>query len=106
MRSHISTLAIAVLILTFGAGVTSLARPKIISLPAETAALKDTSEVGYQLTANICAACHSVDYIAMQPRGKGKDFWSGEVTKMVNVYGATVEDSARPAIIEYLARNY
>jgi mono/diheme cytochrome c family protein len=106
MRSNISTLAVAALVLTCAAGATSLARPKAISLPAETAALKETSEDGYQLTANICAACHSVDYIAMQPRGKGKDFWSAEVTKMVNVYGATVEESARPAIIEYLARNY
>ena len=101
-----STLTVTALMLTLGAGAVSLARPKIISLPAETAALKETSEPGYQLAANACAACHSVDYIAMQPRGKGKEFWSSEVMKMINVYGATVEEAARPAIIDYLARNY
>ena len=106
MRLPISTLAVTVLMLALGAGATSLARPKIVSLPAETAALNQTSEPGYQLTANSCAVCHSVDYIAMQPRGKGKEFWSSEVMKMVNVYGATVEEGARPAIIDYLARNY
>ena len=106
MRLDISALAVTALMFTLGAGATSLAKPKIISLPAETAMLKETSDPGYQLTANTCAACHSVDYIAMQPRGKGKEFWSGEVMKMVNVYGATVEEAARPAIVDYLARNY
>ena len=106
MRLDMSTLAAAALIFTLGAGATSLAKPKVISLPAETAALKETAEPGYRLTANSCAACHSVDYIAMQPRGKGKEFWSAEVMKMVKVYGATVEEAARPAIIDYLARNY
>ena len=106
MRLGMSNLAVIALMLTLGAGATSLARPKIISVPTETAALKETSEPGYQLAANACGACHSVDYIAMQPRGKGKEFWSGEVMKMVNVYGATVDESARPAIIDYLARNY
>jgi sulfite dehydrogenase (cytochrome) subunit B len=106
MRLGMSNLALTALMLTLGAEPKSLATPKIISLPAETAALKETSEPGYQLTANACAACHSVDYIVIQPRGKGKEFWSGEVMKMVNVYGATVEESDRPAIIDYLARNY
>ena len=106
MRVSMSNLAVTALMLMLGAGTISQARPKVISLPAETAALKETSEPGYQLAANACTACHSVDYIAMQPRGKGKEFWTSEVMKMVNVYGATVEESARPAIIDYLARNY
>jgi mono/diheme cytochrome c family protein len=89
-----------------GAGAASLAKPKFITLPPETAALKKTSEPGFELTANTCTVCHSVDYIAMQPRGQGKDFWTGEVTKMVNVYGATVQDAERPAIVDYLAHNY
>ena len=106
MRSDIPTLAVTTLILTLCAEAASLAKPKIIILPPETAALKETSEPGYELTANTCMVCHSVDYIATQPRGKGKDFWTVEVTKMVNVYGATVQDAERPAIIDYLAHNY
>ena len=106
MRSDIRTLAATALILTLGAGAASLAKPKTITLPPETAALKETSEPGFELTSNACTVCHSVDYIAMQPRGQGKDFWTGEVTKMVNVYGATVQDAERPAIVDYLTHNY
>jgi cytochrome c5 len=106
MRWHTLTLAVTALILTLGAGAASLAKPKTITLPPETAALKETSEPGYELAANTCMACHSVDYIAMQPRAKGKEFWAAEVTKMVNVYGAKVSDADRPAIIDYLAHNY
>ncbi len=106
MRRDILTLAVTALILTLGAGAASLAKPKIIALPPETAALKETPEPGYELATNSCMTCHSVDYIAMQPRAKGKEFWAAEVTKMVNVYGATVSDADRPAIIDYLAHNY
>jgi mono/diheme cytochrome c family protein len=106
MRSFIPKLGLTALILTLGIGAASLAKPKIIALPPETAALKETSESGYELAANNCTVCHSVDYIAMQPRAQGKAFWAAEVTKMVNVYGATVPETERPAIIDYLARNY
>jgi cytochrome c5 len=106
MRSEIRTFAVTALILTLGAGAASLAKPKTITLPPETAALKETSEPGFELTSNACTVCHSVDYIAMQPRGQGKDFWTGEVTKMVNVYGAPVQDAERPAIVDYLTHNY
>jgi mono/diheme cytochrome c family protein len=106
MRSDIPALAVTALILMLGAGAASLAKPKIITLPPETTALKEASEPGFELTANNCAVCHSVDYIVTQPRGKGKEFWTGEVTKMVNVYGATIQDADRPAIIDYLAHNY
>ena len=106
MRSYIPTLAVTALMFMLGAGAASLAKPKVIILPPETAALKETSEPGYELTANTCTVCHSVDYIAIQPRGQGKDFWIGEVTKMVNVYGATVQDADRPAIVDYLIHNY
>jgi mono/diheme cytochrome c family protein len=94
------------LMFILGAGAAGLAKEKILSLPAETAALKETSDPGKDLTANNCMLCHSVDYISMQPRGKGKEFWAAEVTKMVTVYGATVPEADRPAIIGYLARNY
>jgi len=105
MRSDISALAMTVLLLASGAGA-SIARPKIMTLPRETSALKETSEPGYALAANACVVCHSVDYITTQPPGKGKDFWAAEVTKMIDVYGATVQDADRPAIIDYLAHNY
>src|SRR3954464_2831375 len=101
MRLKITTFTVTALMLILGAGAASLAKPKIITLPPETAALKETPEPGYQLTANNCMVCHSADSTSMQPRDKGKEFWAAEVTKMVTVYGAAVQDADRPAIIDY-----
>ena len=106
MNPCIPKISVAALILCLGIGGAGLAKPKTVTLPPETAVLKETSEPGYELTASTCMVCHSVDYIATQPRGKGKEFWTGEVTKMVNVYGATVQEADRPAIVDYLAHNY
>lgn len=106
MRLNIPTFAVTALMFTLGAGAAGLAKQEIITLPPETAALKQISGPGEELTANNCMVCHSVDYISMQPRGKGKEFWAAEVTKMIIVYGATVQDADRSAIIDYLARNY
>jgi mono/diheme cytochrome c family protein len=106
MRPKMPIFAVTFLMLTLGAGAASLAKQKSVSLPAETAALKEASQPGAELTANNCMSCHSVDYISMQPRGKGPEFWAAEVAKMVTVYGATVRETDRPTIIDYLARNY
>lgn len=37
-----------------------------------------------------CIACHSLDYLATQPPGKGVVFWRDAVNKMIHVYGAPV----------------
>ena len=54
-----------------------------------------------------CRSCHSVDYIAMQPPGKGAAFWTGEVTKMRKVYHAPIErgGQARPSPTTSLPRH-
>ena len=43
-----------------------------------------------------------------QPRGEKfkKDFWTAEVTKMIKVYGAPIEDADVGKIVDYLAANY
>jgi hypothetical protein len=53
-------------------------------------------------------ACHSADYIKTQPRGEKfkKDFWAAEVTKMIKVYGAPIEDADVGKIVDYLTANY
>src|SRR5689334_23143199 len=55
-----------------------------------------------------CAACHSADYVQTQPRGEKfkKDFWQTEVTKMIKVYGAPIDDADVPKIVEYLTATY
>ncbi len=53
-----------------------------------------------------CLVCHSVDYIAMQPPGKGAAFWESEVTKMVKVYHAPIDEGQAKAIAAYLTDTY
>jgi mono/diheme cytochrome c family protein len=57
---------------------------------------------------NNCTACHSPDYIRMQPQGPAykKDFWQAEVTKMIKVFGAPIDEAEVPKIVEYLSQTY
>ena len=52
--------------------------------------------------------CHSVDYIITQPRGPQfkKDFWQAEVTKMIKVYGAPIDEADVGKIADYLAATH
>jgi mono/diheme cytochrome c family protein len=61
---------------------------------------------GAELVAGYCSACHSLDYVLTQPRGKGAQFWKDSVSKMVNVYGAPVESADAGRISAYLARSF
>ena len=82
------------------------AKPINYPLPDETAAFKPGP--GVEFAQNNCTACHSADYIQTQPRGAKfkKDFWQAEVTKMIKVYGAPIEEADVGQIVEYLAATY
>jgi sulfite dehydrogenase (cytochrome) subunit B len=54
-----------------------------------------------------CSACHSADYVNIQPPMKNRQqFWQAEVTKMIKVYGAQIDDTDVGKIVEYLAATY
>ncbi len=84
-------------------GAIATAKPISYELPDETAELKPGPHV--EVVQNNCMACHSVDYITTQPRGAGfrRDFWQAEVTKMIKVYGAPIEDDDVGKIVDYLS---
>lgn len=86
--------------------VAATAAPVNYTLPEETAAFKPGPNL--EVVQNNCTACHSADYIKTQPRGEKfkKDFWQAEVTKMIKVYGAPIEDADVGKIVEYLAATY
>lgn len=91
----------------FGFGLlAATAKPIAYKLPDETAAFKQAP--GVESVQNNCAACHSSDYIQTQPHGEKfkKDFWQAEVTKMIKVYGAPIDDADIGKIVEYLTANY
>lgn len=83
---------------------TATASPKTYDLPEDTAKLHPGP--GVDLAEAHCLTCHSPDYIAMQPPKKGHAFWTAEVTKMIKVYGAPIEEGDAKAIADYLAATY
>ena len=82
------------------------AAPVSYTLPDETAVFKPGPNL--EVVQNNCTACHSADYIKTQPRGEKfkKDFWQAEVTKMIKVYGAPIDDADVSKIVDYLAATY
>ena len=89
-----------------GISAAASAKPVGYKLPDETATLKPGANL--EVVQNNCTACHSVDYIKTQPRGPKfkKDFWQAEVTKMIKVYGAPIDDADAGKIVDYLSQNY
>lgn len=53
-----------------------------------------------------CGACHSLDYIQMNSPFPNAALWDAEVTKMIKVYGAPIDDADAKAILDYLKANY
>jgi mono/diheme cytochrome c family protein len=82
------------------------AKPINYQLPDETAAFKPGP--GVEVAQNNCTACHSADYILTQPRNAGakRDFWQTEVTKMIKVFGAPIDDGDASKIVDYLTATY
>ena len=87
-----------------GAATLALAEPVTYDLPEETAVLK--TGPGLEAAQSNCMACHSADYLAMQPPKRGKAFWDAEVTKMIKTYGAPIAEADAKAIADYLAQTY
>ena len=83
-----------------------IAKPISYILPDDTAAFKPGPNL--EAAQNNCTGCHSADYIQTQPRDvkSKKDFWAAEVTKMVKVYGAPIEDADVGKIVDYLSATY
>ncbi|TGN74337.1 cytochrome c [Bradyrhizobium yuanmingense] len=93
------TLAVAALM---GA---SLAAPVNYKTPDEVAAFKPGPNL--EVVRGNCSACHSSDYVATQPPMKDKRaFWQAEVTKMIKVYGAPIDDADVGKIVDYLTATY
>ena len=96
----LALLAAAVAAFSLGSAI---AAPVSYTLPDETAAFKPGPNL--EVVQNNCTACHSADYIQTQPHGPKfkKDFWQAEVTKMIKVYGAPIDEADVGKIVEYLA---
>ena len=106
-RSTLLTLTGFVALAVAGSGLATVsAKPVSYKLPDETATFKPGPNL--EVVQNNCTACHSADYVKTQPEGPKfkKDFWQAEVTKMIKVYGAPIEDADVGKIVDYLATTY
>jgi mono/diheme cytochrome c family protein len=83
----------------------ALAAPVNYKTPDEVAAFKPGPDL--EVVKGNCSACHSADYVKTQPPMKDKKgFWQAEVTKMIKVYGAPIDDADVGKIVDYLAATY
>jgi hypothetical protein len=81
------------------------AADKTIAMPPDQPFATLKPGAGVEATRQQCVACHSTDYIVIQPRGGAKQ-WDAVVTKMIKVFGAPVSDADARTIVEYLATQY
>lgn len=88
------------------APTTASAGPLSYKLPPETVEFRPGPNL--DVVKNNCLACHSADYIAIQPRGPkfAKDFWQAEVNKMIKAYGAQINEADIDKIVDYLTAAY
>jgi cytochrome c551/c552 len=77
--------------------------PVKIALPAETGSFKPGT--GAALANGQCLTCHSVEYVVTQPAMPAA-FWSAEVKKMREKYGAVIPDEQVEPLVNYFAENY
>ena len=99
------TVLLAIALASVAAAGSALAAPVNYKTPDEAAAFKPGPNL--EVVQGNCSACHSADYVNTQPPMKDKKgFWQAEVTKMIKVYGAPIDDADVGKIVDYLAATY
>jgi hypothetical protein len=53
-----------------------------------------------------CSACHSLDYVQMNSPFLSAAGWDAEVAKMLNAFGARIDQADAKIIVDYLNKNY
>ena len=53
-----------------------------------------------------CSGCHSLDYVPMNSAFLNATGWDAEVAKMINAFGAPIDQADAKAIADYLKSNY
>ncbi|PWU20174.1 MAG: cytochrome C552 [Verrucomicrobia bacterium] len=74
-----------------------------IELPPETTTFKPGP--GAEIANAHCLTCHSVEYVPIQPPSASA-FWSAEVKKMREKYGAQIPDELTTPLLNYLVKTY
>jgi mono/diheme cytochrome c family protein len=86
-------------------GIGSAVAAAAYSLPPEKPVVLPKG-AGVELVEAHCSACHSLDYVTTQPRGKGERFWAENVAKMIDTHGAEIPPGDVKAVVAYLGRTF
>jgi mono/diheme cytochrome c family protein len=78
----------------------------VASASADEFAIKLKPGPGSDIAQTHCSACHSLDYIQMNSPFLDAKGWSAEVTKMINVFGADIDEADAKQIVDYLGQAY
>jgi hypothetical protein len=62
--------------------------------------------VGKDLVEANCAMCHSLDYIEMNSPFLDREKWEATVKKMIERFGAPIEEGDVAAMTDYLTAEY
>ncbi len=77
---------------------------------APVAAAEQTIELkrapGVERVEANCGACHGLDYVPMNSPFLNAASWQAEVNKMINAFGAPIDEADAKIITEYLVKNY
>jgi sulfite dehydrogenase (cytochrome) subunit B len=76
------------------------------SARAEEQPIELKAAPGKDVVENNCAACHSLDYIQMNAPFPTSRKWEETVHKMIEVFGAPIDEGDARKITEYLAKHY
>ena len=90
-------------------------RTLILALAAVAAALPAAGQEkpvelkkapGLEIVEGNCSGCHSLDYIPMNSPFLNAAGWDAEVAKMINAFGAPIDQADANIIADYLKKNY
>jgi hypothetical protein len=77
-----------------------------ISATAEEKPVRLRQAPGLDKVEAHCGACHSLDYVQMNSPFLTAAGWDAEVAKMINAFGAPIDQADAKVIVDYLAKNY
>ena len=88
----------------FALGAAPAPRPVSIDLPFDATPFPDhgPGQPSADTINNNCLSCHSAEMVMTQPRLTRAE-WTGEVTKMRNVFRAPIDPADDAAIVAWLA---
>lgn len=94
MNSQLRLLAALPALLLAGLAVAAGEEPRLQDAPDR------------DLVAARCSVCHSVDYVQMNAPVFDRTGWQKSVRKMIDTFGAPINEDDAKRIVEYLANNY